>query len=164
MAQRLDHLISDHEEADTRMMLHAQDSAFQHQRLVIQTPDTDVVVLAIYVSALLQSEQLWVRMGVRDKLRFIPIHRIVEKLGPDLCSLLPAFHALTGCDTTSGPYLIGKKRSWTMLQENQNKYAALMELGDTSPIQREVLTASEKYLCSLYYSAEKARTTADDVR
>ena len=41
---------------------------------------------------------------------FVPIHALVEKLGSVMCNLLPAFHSLTGCDTTSEPYLIGKKK------------------------------------------------------
>ena len=30
-----------------------------------------------------------------------PLHKAVEKVGQDVCSLLPAIHALSGCDSTS---------------------------------------------------------------
>ena len=33
------HMFSDHEEADTRMLLHAQDCTHDHPRIVIQSPD-----------------------------------------------------------------------------------------------------------------------------
>ena len=42
------HLSSDHEEADRRMLLHASDCTQDHQRIVVQSPDTDVAVLCVY--------------------------------------------------------------------------------------------------------------------
>ena len=38
-------LESDQEEADTRILLHAQHSSLDHRRIVVQSPDTDVAVL-----------------------------------------------------------------------------------------------------------------------
>lgn len=47
-----DNLACTHEEADTRMLLHAMDADLKFQdtdgRIIIKTPDTDVVVLAVY--------------------------------------------------------------------------------------------------------------------
>ena len=146
------------------MMLHAVDCSQLHQRVVVQSPDTDVAVLAIHVSRSLSCDQIWMKTGVKDKLRFIPIHAVAQKLKPDLCSLLPAFHALTGCDTTSGPYKIGKKKSWKVLQDNTQKYAVLTQLGEAAPLSSEVARVAEQYICSLYSTAKRAGTTADDVR
>ena len=106
----LPRLVSDQEEADTRMMLHAEDCSHLFQRLVLHSPITDVAVIATHIFSSLLCKQLWMKTGVRDRLRFVPIHALVEKLGSVMCNLLPAFHSLTGCDTTSEPYLIGKKK------------------------------------------------------
>ena len=106
----LPRLVSDQEEADTRMMLHAEDCSHLFQRLVLHSPVTDVAVIATHIFSSLLCKQLWMKTGVRDRLRFVPIHALVEKLGSVMCNLLPAFHFLTGCDTTSEPYLIGKKK------------------------------------------------------
>ena len=103
-------LQSDHEEADTRMILHAHNASQDHDRVVIQSPDTDVAVLATHLFSSLSCKQLWFRTGVKDKLRFIPIHSLVESLGSDTCASFPCFHALTGCDSRSGIYGIGKKK------------------------------------------------------
>ncbi|KAK3746863.1 hypothetical protein QZH41_000037 [Actinostola sp. cb2023] len=116
----LQHMLSDHEEADTRMLLHAQDCKHDHRRIVVQSPDTDVAVLCVYAYHLIASEELWFRTGVKDKLRFIPVHRLAEKLGNDLSIMLPAFHALTGCDTTSGLFQIGKRKAWKALLKNMH--------------------------------------------
>ena len=33
--------------------------------------------------------------------RYIPIHKLALKLGADFCKVIPAVHALTGCDYSS---------------------------------------------------------------
>ena len=65
-------LNADHEEADTRMLLHAKHASQDGQRIVIQSPDTDVLV--------------------KDRLRYIPAHKAAVSLGPQMCKALPAFH------------------------------------------------------------------------
>jgi len=45
--------------------------------------------------------ELWLRGGVGDRTRFIPLHVIADKVGRPMCEVLPAMHALTGCDITS---------------------------------------------------------------
>ena len=109
---------------------------------------------ATHIFLSLLCKQLWMKTGVRDRLRFIPIHVLVEKLGPVMCNLLPAFYSLTGCDTTSGPYLIGKKKSWKALKENQAKFEALTCLGEVTPPSPDVSATAEQYMCSLYFTAK----------
>lgn len=157
-------LESDHEEADTRIILHAQDCAYDHPRIVVQSPDTDVAILSIYAYESLMCDELWFRTGTKDKLRFIPIHTLSQKLGSELCKLLPSFHALTGCDTTSALIHIGKKKAWKALKTNHLKYAALKTLGEETPPSSDAINTSERFLCSLYSTSVKAGTTADDVR
>ena len=66
--------------------------------------DTDVMVLALYFNTDLKTNdlsKLWMRAGVGDSTRYIPLHLIFERKPPELCSVHPAIHILTGCDTTS---------------------------------------------------------------
>ena len=73
------------------------------QRLVILSGYTDVMVLALYYNTDLKTNrlsELWMRAGVGDSIRYIPLHLIFERK-PELCSVLPEIHILTGCDTTS---------------------------------------------------------------
>ena len=54
-----------HEEADTRMLLHAAHAARNgHSKVVLQTVDTDVVVLAISQMHNLHLSELWLEFGV----------------------------------------------------------------------------------------------------
>ena len=54
-----------HEEADSRMLLHVAHAARNgHHKIMIQTVDTDVVVVAVAVARTLQPEdELWLAFG-----------------------------------------------------------------------------------------------------
>ena len=108
-------LRSNHEEADTRMILHAKHAARANRRLVLQSPDTDVLVLSVSLFRSLDCPELWFRTGVKDRHRLIPVHDIAHALGEMMCSSLPGFHAVTGCDSTSSLAGIGKKKAWDSL-------------------------------------------------
>ena len=91
-----------HEEADTRLLFHAAHSFYQgFTKLMIHATDTDVVVLAIAVSSVLQDCEIWVGFGHGAKLRFIPCYLIAAKLGNDGSWGLLLMHALSGCDAVS---------------------------------------------------------------
>jgi len=46
-------------------------------------------------------EELWMKAGVGNSTRFIPIHILSLRIGPSLCKVLPTIHTLTGCNYTS---------------------------------------------------------------
>ena len=108
-------LISDHEEADTRMIFHAAHASSNHKRIIVESPDTDVAVLMTYAYQYMQCEELWLKTGVRDKVCYVPVHMLSEKLGDRICAALPGFHAMTGCDSVSGLFNVGKKIAWKAL-------------------------------------------------
>jgi len=99
-------LDTDHEEADIQIIPHAV-NVVRHScmiRIVILSSDTDVFIAAIYFYHLLAANELaelWLRRGVGDKTRFIPVHVIAVKVEKPMCEVLPATHALTCCDNTS---------------------------------------------------------------
>ena len=71
-------------------------------RIVVLSNDTDVFVLLCYFGGILNRNglsELWFKTGVADTTRFIPIHTLAGQNG-ELCSVLPALHALTGSDCT----------------------------------------------------------------
>ena len=70
------HLDSTQEEADTRLLLHAHNASVNYYNIVIQTPDTDVLILAI---AMWVSEtKFYVKTGKQDKLRPIDVEKMVD--------------------------------------------------------------------------------------
>ena len=93
-----------HEEADTRVFLHATNMAENgHQSVVILTVDTDVLVLGIPTFDKLRSfvEELWLDFGAGKNRKFYLVHDIYEELGKSKAMGLSFFHAFTGCDQVS---------------------------------------------------------------
>ena len=109
-------LESTHEEADTRIIIHATAACEARlERIVIVSRDTDVLVLVIHFAAQL-SRGLWKRTGAAKQQRFIAVHDI--QLPPTLRRNIPADHALTGCDTVSQLRGHGKKSTWKTFQKH----------------------------------------------
>ena len=96
------------------LLLHAKYATCPETRIIIQSPSTDVLVCSTHFSNI-SCEELWYRTGVRDRHRHVPVHLLCQKLGQKLCKALPAFHAITGCDTTSVIASVGKKKAWEVL-------------------------------------------------
>ena len=73
------------EEADYRMLVHAEHAAKQGlKKIVFVTADTDIMVLSLFHCQKLLSigvNEIWLRTGVGDSTRVIPIHKLAENLG-----------------------------------------------------------------------------------
>lgn len=108
----------------------------------------------------LSCKQLWFRTGVKDKLRFIPIHSMVKSLGLDTCASLPCFHALT----VSGIYGIGKKQAWMTIRKNVSLHSGIAKLGDELPLPSDISKTCEAFICSLYTSTKMPESTAHQFR
>ena len=95
-----------HEEADTRVFVHARDATLQGSKsIIIKANDTDVVVIAVSTMPSLQElglEHLWIAFGQGANARWIPVHEVVSSIGPEKVSGILFFHAFTGCDVVSG--------------------------------------------------------------
>ena len=100
-----------HEEAHTRMLLHASHaSKHGHHSILIRTADTDVVVLTISMAQGLEpGDEVWLAFGTGKGFRYLAAHELAVSLGPEKALALPMFHALTGCDTVSSFAGHGKK-------------------------------------------------------
>ncbi|XP_052123378.1 uncharacterized protein LOC127749403 [Frankliniella occidentalis] len=147
-----------HEEADTRMLLHVADAVRSgHKEIIIRSTDTDVVVLAVACVEMLPGlEELWVHIGSGKNHRYIAAHEISKslklKLGPKMPQALPAFHALTGCDTVSAFNKIGKKGAWSALTLHPQTVDALIDLaeGNIAAAKRKLF----RFVIAMFSSAQ----------
>ena len=98
-----------HEEAGTHILLHVKHVHCWHNKMVIWSVDTDIVVLAVCKLHELHAEKLWIAFGVGNYFRYIAVHNIACKLEIDKSIALPLFHRLPGCDTSS--FVTGKGKS-----------------------------------------------------
>ncbi len=128
------------EEADIRLVPHCLDCVKDGAKwVVILAIDTDIEVICLHYCRLLKRhglQELWMKMGVANTTRFVPLNKLELKLGPQLCDVLPALHALTGNDITSK---VGTKSA--SLKAEPTKY--LLEFEKTSNAE---VTSAEQYL------------------
>ena len=160
-----------HEEANTRMVLHAADAVqCRFTKILLHTVDTDVLILAIAFVEKLQEFQgnqtieLWVGFGTGAHLRYIADHDISSKLKPQVSKALPFFYAFTGCDTVSSFYEKGKKTAvdtWKSFPEDTSTF---LSLGNTPPVVDDLCMATLRRFVVLLYDRTSAQTTVIGAR
>ena len=114
---------TNHEGADTRLILHVADVVYSgHKSVLIRTTDSNVVVIAVQVIKHMKNkiEELWIAFGSGRNFHYIPVHTTASNLGPSKSLALPAFHALTGCDTVSSFFGKGKNLRFLYGRHIQN--------------------------------------------
>ena len=154
-------LANTQEDADTRIILHAlySDKLYQGNnvqgRIVVKSPDTDVLVLLVhYFPKMKNTSELWFQTGLitstKNCRRYIPVHELCKSLGSVVCEILPAAHALTGCDTTSSFFGIGKKSMLKALKETPNQISDLSRIECSCSNIDDSVDLSRKPISRLY--------------
>lgn len=84
--------------------------------IVVRTVDTDVVVVLISefhaTHEVYPEADIFIAFGTGKNFRYYHINTVCGNLGRDKSRSLPAFHAFTGCDTTSSFFGKTKKSAW----------------------------------------------------
>ena len=143
-------LCSNQEEADTRMFLHANHASQNgHQCIAIRSSDTDVEVLACYHQAAIPADIVLIS-GTKSRTRIVSIRQVCEKLGQEMCEVLPSLHAITGCDSVSAFATKGKKKAFDIVQLYPSLRQIVGSLGERVPASDEDLNKLEQFVCALY--------------
>ena len=120
-----------HEEADTRMFVHATYGA-EHgmNKILLRTVDTDVVFIGISMAQKIGCDCLWFAFvtGTSPTYRNLDATAMAQALGDAKCGGLPAFRALTGCDVTSPFAGKGKCTAWTAWDAYDDATSAMCTL------------------------------------
>ena len=112
-----------------------------------------MLVLALYYyQHMYNISQLWketrIVSATQDKRRYIHVLEMSESLGGVLCNILPEARALTGCDTASGIYGIGKKTLMKVITKTPEHFSELVQLSGTDG--DATLEQARKVVSSLY--------------
>ena len=137
-------------DADVLIMLTAVHSS-KSVDTVLVGEDTDLLVLLLYHAAL-NSKELYFRPEPKSnarKVRLWNIKKPKEKLGLSICSKLLFIHAITGCDTTSRLYGIGKASSLLKIYSS-NELGKIADVFMTDQVNRDIIKAGENALVILY--------------
>ena len=131
-----------HEEADTRLVLHANHALNKgYEKLEIRCQDTDVMLLMIHFFGG-KNKNIWMIGGSSKEPKCYPVHDIADKLSQTQRQNILGFHSLTGSDTTSSFTGYGKKKCWKIYKEFPELLAGIGRNGAIEPV--------EEYICRLY--------------
>lgn len=148
-------LKSNQEEADTLMILHAKYAVDTgSSSIVIQSPDTDELVLLIHHHKSIGAKYLYMSTGRvnahTDHRRYIPVHDLVQRLGGEEIKIILTVYCLTGCDTTSSFFGKGKKTVFKQMMQYPGKYQQLHNVGESINLSRIQKMACTKFVVNLY--------------
>lgn len=97
--RQVDHLNSNHKEADTLLILHVISASPLASSVHILSPDTDVFVLALQKLHLMSAD-VSMLVGTGTKRRKLELQPIRQALDEPVTAGLVGFYASTGSDTT----------------------------------------------------------------
>ena len=140
--------LCNHEEADTRMVLHA---CLEDTIVIVVSKDTDVLILLIYAYAKHQPANQWY-MKI-DK--YISINSIVNHFGAALCIKLPHIHAITRCDTTSFLHGVGKVKVLKKLVDKPDLLNLMDDFGDSLAVSDVINDNITKFIQQACYSGQQ---------
>lgn len=142
-------LFTTQEEADTRLLLHCAHASQYSSNIVVNSPDTDVFVLAISFCKEIGAN-LYFHTGKAANKRTIHVQRIHNHLGDEVSDALIGLHCFTGCDTASAMHGVGKLKAIKTMLSDKEHCVTLRKLGTSFQLTTELYEASEAFACALY--------------
>ena len=154
----IQHLRSEQEEADTRMLLHGLDATKRGETSTfIQSQDTDVLVLMLWTYKRLCLDTT-LTAETEGKGRSTPLGPLYEVVGEDLVKALPGFHAFSGCDQTGT--ISGKSKvcfSNNLKKAKRPMLDTFSSLGNSDTIPDDMYIKLKRFVCQLYIPSTQLR-------
>ncbi|KAL2098309.1 hypothetical protein ACEWY4_007516 [Coilia grayii] len=139
-----------HEEADTRMLFHANHASKNgYETLLVVSEDTDVMILSLVCCKSINA-LLCQKAGTQNRTRYINISKLAQCLGEDLCDALIGMHAFTGCDSTSAFADQGKLKALKLVKGSKTFQDSFKSLGTSWAVSEEVHRNMESFVCRMY--------------
>ena len=152
-----DNLVSNHEEADTKVIAHAHhalvNEAGGQVMIRLHSGDTDIVVLVV---SLFQSykERVAIDNGSGNARKTICLCDIA--VSPLRASSTIGIHAFSGNDYMSSFFRKGKNICWEIMTKYTKFENCFAELGITVQLSMEIFNVIEEYVCHVYGYKEKS--------
>ena len=113
-----------------------------------------ILVLMVHIYSWRDIDQPW-QIKI-DHQNFVNVAAIADHIGSEACNILPAFHSITGCETTSFPFRVGKVAPWKKLIK-MRLYDLLLTFGCRF-LTDDSLLAAKEFFQSIMYNAKKKAT------
>ena len=158
-----------HEEANTRVLVHLLHALQSPSLGMVYTGDTDVVIIFLsnfhHIKALNPAAEIWISFKARMTTKMISLNTIATILGTIACKTMTVFHAFTGSDSASSFKFKGKRSCCTLMHKMlslMEQFASVVDTPfQTSPRLREVAT---NFVCRLYSNESNEDSDVDLVR
>lgn len=158
-----------HEEADTRVLVHLLHALQTASVGMVYTGDTDVVVILLsnfhHIKALNATAEIWICFKTGKTSRMISLNTLATKLGTETCKAMALFHTFTGSDSTSSFKFRGKRSCCKLMHDVPHlteEFATIIETPfQTSPRLKEVAV---NFVCRLYSSESNEENDVDLLR
>ena len=128
--------------------------------VVLVGTDTDLLILLVAIASI--DQNIYMQFNSEQLYK---IKNMQAKLATSVKSHILIAHAITGCDTVSALYSMGKKKIVTVISDNDKDYSFLDVFKKVDATKDEVAHAGEKLLLAVYgangsdYSLNKLRYT-----
>ena len=157
-------LHSTQEEADTRLLLHAEHASRSGSKsVVIVSEDTDVFLLCLACQEFLSADVV-LKCGDKNRVRYLDICNLTNAIGRDMCQALLGMHAFTGCDTVSAFFGKGKAKALRILQTDSNYRDTFKKLGQEWILSEDNFKQLEAFTCVLYDNINSGKRTVNELR
>ena len=150
-------LTSTHEEADTRLFLHALHAAESgYKAVVICAEDTDVLVISLAVSSNIPCP-MYQKCGTKNRTRYLDITKIQETLGGSVCDALVGMHAFTGCDSIIS--FAGRRNLTALkhLKSDKTHQEIFSQLGQACDVPTELFEGLHQITCQMYFPSSHTK-------
>ena len=88
--------------------------------------------------------------GSGNKLQLIFVKNIIDKLGGELCSALPALYTFSGCDCTSSFVQEGNIKLFHLLLKHPQFVSPFKYPGSITEVQASLFCELEHFTCLMY--------------
>ena len=126
------------------------------QNVVVVANDTDVLVLLVWAYTHFKVPYKWYFMY--EKGSYADISVICNHFGDNVCESIHLFHAITGCDTASYMFRVGKKSAFQKLLKNVELCSLLHNLRNIDPLQEQDINDLKVFVQTALYSGKKSES------
>ena len=149
-------LQNDHQEADTRLLLHSKHANLTYSNIVVYTQDTDVFTIALSESTSISAHLF---MLTRTK-KIIDICKVDDYIATvlnktdcekkDVLNALLGYYCFSGCDSVSSFAGKGKVKPLNLLLNTGSYVRAFASLGTSNLVSNEVKLELHKFVSHMY--------------
>ena len=141
----------DEGDADTVIVKKALELTLTQHTVIVIADDTDILILLIHHAS--PSANLF----LQTKQNAISIKMAKAVLGREMSECLLFAHAMSGCDTTSALFGIGKIKHMKLLQTSQQWRIDVLVFGKTDTAKENIREVGERFVQGLYSGGSKTK-------